>query len=228
MDDTSAVALPAIPSQDGNGLVEARTLLADPDPFVAEAAPMVVPAAVSSTPRVSAALDRVENGMETMLFASRWLLAPLYVGLVAGLLVIIVKFTQALWELISHAVSDDFKTVILGMLELLDITLLANLVLIVVFAGYENFVSKIGAAEGSEDRPHWMGKVDYSGLKMKLIGSVVAISVIGLLQDFLNMTPHNYRIEPWRIGIHLTFLFSGVLFALMDFIAERRPAVELS
>lgn len=227
MDDVSAAPPPAIPIQDGNGLIEARVLLADPDRVLAELPPTGVPATVSGTPRVSAALDRVENGMETMLFASRWLLAPLYVGLVAGLLVIMVKFGQALWDLVSHAISDDFKTVILGMLELLDITLLANLVLIVVFAGYENFVSKIGAAESSEDRPHWMGKVDYSGLKMKLIGSVVAISVIGLLQDFLNMTPHNYRIEPWRIGIHLTFLFSGVLFALMDFIAERRPAIEL-
>ena len=175
---------------------------------------------------VTRGLGAVEEGVERLLFASRWLLAPLYVGLVAGLSIILIKFGQAFWALAAHAWSDDFKHVTLGVLELLDITLLANLVLIVVFAGYENFVSKIGAAQDSVDRPQWMGKVDYSGLKIKLIGSIVAISVIGLLQDFLESKTDNVAIEAWRVGIHLTFLASGVLFAFMDLIAEKRAILE--
>ncbi|MEI4273028.1 TIGR00645 family protein [Klenkia sp. LSe6-5] len=163
-----------------------------------------------------------EDRTERALFASRWVLLPMYLGLIGALLVLAVKFLQAFWHLVSHAAAEEMKTVTLGVLELLDITLLANLVLIIVFAGYENFVSKIGAARDSEDRPSWMGKVDYSGLKIKLIGSLVAISVISLLQDFLNVQPETYGNLPWRIAIHITFVISGVLFAVMDYVADKR------
>jgi len=99
--------------------------------------------------------------------------------------------------------------------------------LIMIFAGYENFVSKIGAAESSEDRPHWMGRLDYSGLKIKLIGSLVAISVIELLKDFMNLDHSGVTTGiKWRILIHLTFVLSGVLFALMDFIVEKREQID--
>ena len=110
------------------------------------------------------------------------------------------------------------------MLELLDTVLLGNLIIIVLFAGYENFVSKIAVAEGAEDRPHWMGHVDYSGLKIKLIGSLVAISVIELLKDFMQEGSFDNRREAWRIGIHMTFVISGVLFALMDTMADRHKS----
>jgi uncharacterized protein (TIGR00645 family) len=98
----------------------------------------------------------------------------------------------------------------------------------VLFAGYENFVSKIEVAEKSVDRPYWMGSVDFSGLKIKLIGSLVAISVIELLKDFIELS-----VDPqqkvgdgtiWRIIIHLTFVVSGVMFALMDAINDNRIA----
>jgi uncharacterized protein (TIGR00645 family) len=198
-------------------------------PFVEVEVPVIAaPDGPDASGWVVHATEALEERVESFLFASRWLLAPLYVGLVGGLLIILLKFGQVFWDLASHAVNDDLKTVTLGLLELLDVTLLANLVLIVIFAGYENFVSKIGAAQDSEDRPHWMGKVDYSGLKMKLIGSIVALSVIGLLQDFLNAGAGGHAsVEEWRIAIHMTFLLSGVLFATMDLIAERRHEVEL-
>jgi uncharacterized protein (TIGR00645 family) len=102
---------------------------------------------------------------------------------------------------------------------------LANLILIVIFAGYENFVSKIEAAKGDVDRPHWMGTIDFSGLKLKLIGSLVAISVIELLKDFIMLGEHpEDKVGEgiiWRIVIHLVFVVSGVMFAAMDFIAEK-------
>lgn len=171
--------------------------------------------------------ESVENVLERVIFGGRWLLAPLYVGLTVSLLAIVWQFLRrgfGLAQMVPHA---DTHEVTLKVLELLDLTLLANLILIVIFAGYENFVSKINVAAKSEDRPHWMGKVDYSGLKIKLIGSLVAISVIELLKDFMQAETYD-DFEPiaWRIGIHLTFVVSGVLFAVMDFLADKRIALE--
>ena len=166
--------------------------------------------------------NQVEDSVEGILFGARWLLAPFYIGLTLALLMLMIKFGQTFWNFAHHVVSDDVHSVTLGILGLLDMTLLGNLILIVIFAGYENFVSKIGAAENSEDRPQWMGRVDYSGLKIKLIGSLVAISVIELLKDFMDANSGVSDGLKWRIGIHVTFVVSGVLFALMDYIAEAR------
>ncbi len=173
------------------------------------------------------ALKAVEKTSEAFLFGSRWLLAPLYVGLVVGLVVILIKFFQGLWELVANAIEATPHDVVLDLLSLLDLALLGNLILIVIFAGYENFVSKMAVARNAEDRPRWMGHVDFSGLKIKLIGSLVAISVIELLQDFMKAGEEelDFAQEAWRIGLHLTFVISGVLFALMDYLADKRKAL---
>lgn len=176
-------------------------------------------------------LKRIELGMESVIFATRWLLAPMYLGLVVGLGMVVIKFFGELWHLIDgytfsgeHATQSDDLTV--SILSLIDIALLGNLILIVIFAGYENFVSKISAAADSEDRPTWMGHVDFSGLKMKLIGSLVAISVILLLKDFVGAGKKDevmdYESVAWRIGLHFTFVLSGVLFAVMDYWGAKR------
>ena len=171
-------------------------------------------------------LMRIEHAGEQFLFASRWLLAPLYLGMVVALVLIGIKFFQELWHLTTHVLEADGYDIVLGTLALLDLALLANLVLIVIFAGYENFVSKIKAARNSEDRPAWMGHVDFSGLKMKLIGSIVAISAIGLLQDyFMFDSTSDASVQFWRIMLHLTFVVSGLLFALMDWLGEKRLAL---
>ena len=164
----------------------------------------------------------IEGGAERFLFGSRWLLAPIYIGLVGGLIIVLIKFFQELWEMILHALEAGPHDVVLGILGLLDLALLGNLILIVIFAGYGNFVSKIGVAEASEDRPLWMGHVDFSGLKIKLIGSLVAISVIELLQDFMRAKDEVTEGEVWRVTLHMTFVISGVLFALMDWLADKR------
>jgi uncharacterized protein (TIGR00645 family) len=129
-----------------------------------------------------------------------------------------------LMRALSGAVPSTSGEVTLQVLELLDVVLLGNLIIIILFAGYENFVSKIKIADGAEDRPHWMGHVDFSGLKIKLIGSLVAISVIELLKDFMQEGPFDPKREGWRIGIHMTFVISGVLFALMDNMADRHKS----
>ena len=168
-------------------------------------------------------MKKFAHGLEQVLFSSRWLLSPLYLGLVAVLILVLVRFGFEFVATVEHVFQNQSHTFILDVLALLDIVLLANLILIVIFAGYENFVSKIDAAHESEDRPHWMGTIDFSGLKLKLIGSLVAISVIELLKDFIGLG-EGHKVDDsliWRVLIHLVFVVSGVLFALMDAIAAR-------
>lgn len=170
----------------------------------------------------------ISTKLENLLFWSRWLLSPLYLGLVVVLVLVIVRFGQDFYKLLMNMFGGDTHAFTIDLLALLDLVLLANLILIVIFAGYENFVSRIDAAHESVDRPHWMGTIDFSGLKIKLIGSLVAISVIELLKDFIHLGE-----EPdakvgegviWRIVIHLTFVVSGVLFAVMDVIGDRHKS----
>jgi len=169
----------------------------------------------------------IEEVVEKVLFGGRWLLAPLYVGLLLSLVPLIYRFFIEFLHLMEGVATLKMQEITLKILELLDVVLLGNLIIIVIFAGYENFVSKINVATDSVDRPHWMGRVDYSGLKIKLIGSLVAISVIELLKDFMMEGAYDDKTQMWRIIIHVTFVISGVLFALMDFIADKREAVDL-
>ena len=169
-------------------------------------------------------LKRAETALESVLFNSRWLMAPFYFGLVISLAVLLLKFCMILWEFVIHAPGSKESDIILGVLSLIDVSLTGNLILIVVFSGYENFVSKINT-EHAEDRPSWMGTLDFSGLKMKLIGSIVAISAISLLRAFMALTERGSTLdEPrlrWMLMLHLTFVVSGLLFATMDWVGNR-------
>jgi len=169
-------------------------------------------------------MNKLTNGIEVILFRARFLLAPLYLGLVGALVLLCWRFLVEFYHIAENIGKATAQTFTLDLLALLDLTLLANLILMVIFAGYENFVSRIDVAAESEDRPHWMGTIDFSGLKIKLIGSLVAISVIELLKDFIELSGQDQvgGGTKWRIVIHLTFVASGVLFALMDWIADKR------
>lgn len=160
-------------------------------------------------------MKNLEIALEKVMFGSRWLLAPFYLGLVLCILLLIVKFTKEFAALAIVAFTGGGSQVIIGILSLIDIALVANLLIIIIFAGYENFVSKIHT-DNHEDRPDWMGHVDFSDLKMKVIGSIVAISAIELLKAFVNVHELTNEQLGWKVGIHLTFVFSGVMFALMD------------
>jgi uncharacterized protein (TIGR00645 family) len=165
-------------------------------------------------------MKRIEHGLERFMFGSRWLLAPFYVGLVAAIGLLLVKFVKEFVNLLPTVVSGDGGEVMVGVLTLVDVALVANLLLIIVFAGYENFVSKIDTGE-HEDRPDWMGHVSFSDLKIKLIGSIVAISGIELLKAFVNVEAYTNEQLAWKLGLHMTFVVSGVLFALMDRLSHR-------
>ncbi len=157
----------------------------------------------------------IEHGLEKIMFASRWLLAPFYLGLVLGIVLLLYAFGLEFMHLVTEVVSGKPNVVVIGILLLVDLTLLANLLIIIIFAGYENFVSKINCGD-HEDRPDWMGHVDFSDLKMKLIGSIIAISGIDLLKAFVNLENYTNEQLGWKVGIHCTFLLSGLIFAIMD------------
>ncbi|HKQ09689.1 MAG TPA: TIGR00645 family protein [Rhizomicrobium sp.] len=169
----------------------------------------------------------LETVLEQTLFKSRWLLAPFYLGMVVSLLMLLSAFVAEMVHAIPMAFSlesVDPEQVILAVLGMIDLSLAGNLVVIVIFSGYENFVSKINT-ENAEDRPSWMGTLDFSGLKMKLIGSIVAISAISLLRAFMTLTEEGAPLDEarlrWMLILHLTFVVSGLLFAAMDWIGNR-------
>jgi len=169
-------------------------------------------------------MKALEHFLEAFMFNSRWLLAPFYVGLILAIGLLMIVFFKEFLHLIPIAVYEPpGPKMVLGVLSLIDLVLVANLMLIIVFAGYENFVSRIDVAE-HEDRPEWMGKVGFTDLKIKLIGSIVAISGIELLKLFVNVSESVSQQELiWKVAIHITLVVSGVLFALMDRIGGNTP-----
>ncbi len=164
-------------------------------------------------------MSRVEAALESMVFRSRWLLAPFFIGLILAIIALLVKFLKQLWALAIGVFSLTSDEMIINILSLVDSALIAALLLIIGFSGYENFVSKIGTGE-HEDRPVWMGKVGFSDLKIKLIGAIVAISAIELLKAFINIDQFTSYQLSWKVGIHVTFVVSGVLFAITDRITD--------
>lgn len=163
-------------------------------------------------------MKRVEIFLESFIFNSRWMLAPFYLGLVVAIGLLLVKFIKSFLIALPIVFQGSSGDAMIAILTLVDITLVANLLLIIIFAGYENFISKIDTGE-HEDRPDWMGHVSFSDLKIKLIGSIVAISGIELLKYFVNVKHATEHELKWVVIIHLTLVISGVMFALMDKIA---------
>ena len=163
---------------------------------------------------------KLERRLETALFASRWLMAPFYLGLVAALVALMIVFLHGLVVELPHIFLLDETQVLLWVLTLIDLSLAANLLLIVIFAGYENFVSKL-ETDGDQDRPDWMGKIDFSAMKLKLVASIVAISAIHLLKAFMAVDDYTREHLIMLIAIHLTFVVSGVFLAFMDYLAVK-------
>ena len=167
-------------------------------------------------------LKTTKNGLlwlelliENILFNSRWILAPVYLGLVVALLILTLKFGQELWHIIPHMFTDSGSQVILSTLSLIDLVLITNLLLMIIFSGYENFVSTIDLDEGSE-KLSWLGKMDASSLKQKVAASIVAISSIHLLKAFMNAESIDNDKLMWFVIIHMTFVISAIGMAYVD------------
>ena len=161
-------------------------------------------------------MKSIGRGFESVLFSSRWLMAPFYVGLIVSLAVLFLKFLRMLWEFILHAPGAKSSDTILDVLSLIDVTLVGNLILIVVFSGYENFVSRIDTS-GQPNWPVWITQIDFAGLKQKMLASIVAISAIHVLEAFLNIdTAFDATKMTWLVSVHLVFVISALLLALSD------------
>jgi len=163
--------------------------------------------------------SKSEELFEKALFAARWILAPIFLGLSLALIALGFKFFQAAWEVFHGLVDLAEADLVLTVLAMIDIVLVASLIVMVMFSGYENFVSTIDA-KGS-DSLNWLGKLDAATLKLKVAASIVAISSIHLLRIFMkvgdkeNDTYTNDQIM-WYVIIHLTFVVSAVLLGVLD------------
>lgn len=162
----------------------------------------------------------VERWLETILFASRWLMAPFYLGLAAGLALLLAKFAQKAIGLAIDTFTMSSNDIIIAILSLIDLSLMGNLLIMVIFAGYENFVSRFDL-DSHRDKPDWMGHVGFGDLKIKLMTSIIAISAIQLLEAFMNVGNMPDRDIAWLVGIHLAFVASGLLLALMDQVSRK-------
>ena len=160
----------------------------------------------------------MERLIEKVLFASRWILAPVYLGLSLALIALGIKFFQEVYHVLSHIWTMAEADMVLTILAMIDMVLVASLVVMVMFSGYENFVSRIDIDEDTE-KLGWLGKLDAGTLKLKVAASIVAISSIHLLRAFMN-APHiaNDKLM-WYVIIHLTFVVSAVLMGVMDRLA---------
>ena len=162
-------------------------------------------------------MKRIEHFLEKLMFASRWIMAPVYLGLIVCLVFLLYVFIHEIIVFIPMATSVGEIGLILFILNLIDLSLAGNLLLMVIFSGYENFISKIDVGD-HKDKPSWMGKVNFANLKLKLISSIVAISGIHLLKVFMSLSEYTKEETMLYIFVHLTFVISGVLLAFMDYI----------
>jgi uncharacterized protein (TIGR00645 family) len=163
---------------------------------------------------------KLEHAIERFLFNSRWLLAPFYIGLVFALVLLLFHFFVEFIHFASGIRNAGEREVILGILGLIDLSFTGNLILIVIFSGYESFVSKINIDVDEHDRPDWMTKVDFGGLKQKLMTSIVAISAVELLKGFMNIEKFDPTRLGWLAGIHVVFLLSLLAVVLSDRLSE--------
>src|SRR5271156_2665091 len=160
------------------------------------------------------------DAFERLLFAARFLLAPLYLALAISLVAIVYKSGFHLYELMTQLPTLNDEQILLSELGIVDLTLTASLVVIVFLSVYTNFVAPV-ATRQDDGRPHWIAEIDFSELKLKLMASIVAISAIKLLEGFMDISQHSDREMYWLAGIHLTFVISTLVLALADRFSRR-------
>jgi uncharacterized protein (TIGR00645 family) len=153
--------------------------------------------------------------IETLLFAARWLMVPVYLAMILLLGMLVVYFLFEITHALPGLLQMSEKDLIVLTLSLIDLSLSANLVVLVILSGYENFVSRIRLPE-NDHRPEWLSKIDFSGLKLKILGSITVIAAVHLLGDFLDAAALENPMFGWQIVIVLVFALLGLIFAVTD------------
>ena len=170
-------------------------------------------------PWIEVVEQRTRRNMGRALFAARWIMAPIYLGLLLALVMLVVKFVQKVVEALPGFLALPTNEAIFFVLTLVDLSLVANLVVIVIFAGGENFVGRMLASQG-DDKPSWLGGMDFATVKLRLIGSIVAIAAIQILETFVHMDEVKPQEAGWQLGILLGVGAAGVLLALADRLSD--------
>ena len=165
--------------------------------------------------------SKFEKILEEVIFSSRWLQAPLYVGLILGGMLYTYKYLIELIHLFTSINEISETVLMLGILTLVDITMVANLLIMVIIGGYSTFVSRLDI-DRHEDKPEWLQKIDAGSLKVKLAGSLVGVSGIHLLQTFINIKNHESEHVMWQVIIHVVFLFSALMLAYTEKILHQK------
>ena len=165
--------------------------------------------------------ERVRRNVGRTMFAARWIMAPIYLGLLVALVLVVVKFVQKLVLALPGFLALPTEEAIFLILTLIDLSLVANLVVIVMFAGWENFVGRLLKA-GSTERPEWMAGLNFGVLKLRLIGSIAAIAAISILETFVHIEQVKTNDAAWQLAILLGIGVLGVLLALADRLSEGR------
>ncbi len=168
-------------------------------------------------------MPKLEKMIEGAIFGSRWLQVPLYLGLILVLLVLCAKFFMVLVKLVFGMGEMDEAKIVLMVLELVDVVMVANLIVMVVISGYENFVSRLDI-EGHGEKLSWFGKLDAGSLKIKLASSIVAISSIHLLKAFLDAAEISNDKLLMLVVIHMTFIVSALMLAYLDKMLGQKAA----
>jgi uncharacterized protein (TIGR00645 family) len=168
-------------------------------------------------------MRRIEKYFEQALFAARWLAAPIYVGLIFCLIVLLVVLVRSLIQVGAALPTISVHDAVVATLSVIDLALIANLILIVLYTGYVSFVSRLSIEE-HEDRPAWLGKVDFAGLKLKLFASIVAITGIELLKAFMDLRETgtaNGEALRYLVIIHAVFLVTALASAVTQWLSAR-------
>ena len=181
-------------------------------------------------PLVAAAPQPPLGLFPQLIFGSRWLQLPLYVGLIVAQAVYVLLFMKELWHLALHAFDFSEQQIMLMVLGLIDVVMISNLLVMVIVGGYETFVSRLNL-RGHPDEPEWLSHVNASVLKIKLAMAIVGISSISLLRTFIEAgnlgTERSNFTETgvmWQVLIHLTFIVSAIGIAWVDRLSDRKPA----
>jgi len=159
--------------------------------------------------------SKFQNNMERLIFSSRWLQAPLYLGLIVAQGIYVVQFMMELSHLVADIAHLDEAKTMLIVLGLIDVVMIANLLIMVIIGGYETFVSRLDI-EGHPDQPEWLSHVNAGVLKVKLATALIGISSIHLLKSFINAAQLEDRVLTWQVGIHVVFVFSAFMMAITD------------
>jgi len=161
-------------------------------------------------------MNRIVRSLEAFIFWSRWLQAPLYVGLIIAQAVYVYQFGLELTHLVMRAGTLSDTDVMLSVLGLIDVVMIANLLIMVIIGGYETFVSRLDLVENHPDQPEWLSHVNAGVLKVKLATALISISAIHLLKSFINAEQMTEKALMWQVIIHMTFVVSALAMAWTD------------